>query len=323
MPKHYLSVRHNCSTANHHQLSKGTIMSGIFPSSGVPAGSALNTVDVATTGCASGGGELFHSTSRCTPRFDPASANAVISEMLNLVACAGKTYDCSRLNNLCTAVTDLILDTIFDCLPRDFPQAGQACSIEQLVWVTDKNGCSRIARYTAANTSIANETSCSVSSVGGATSAPANPANPATYYDYTALNNAFLLSSINEALLKNTIIVDATFNLDCTTVLDFDLSGSVPFAPSADGGAGRVSRIIGRIDNTFFITSTGDLATLGRFTNFEASYTATPRRSLPAGVHRVRFYAVQDNVAYNMAAFNTLCNSTGGGSANLNIRPAA
>jgi hypothetical protein len=77
-------------------------MAGIFPDSGVAANQAVNTVDVPTTGCASG--ELFHSTSRCQPRFDPAAANAMMSELLNFMNSVGHVYDCSVMTNLTTAL---------------------------------------------------------------------------------------------------------------------------------------------------------------------------------------------------------------------------
>lgn len=80
-------------------------MSGIYPNSGVPASQAANTVDVNTANCTTG--ELFHSTARCNPRFDPAAANALISELLNVVSAAGLAYDCSRLDNLKLALEGL------------------------------------------------------------------------------------------------------------------------------------------------------------------------------------------------------------------------
>jgi len=79
-------------------------MSGIFPDGGVPAGSTVNGVSVPTANCPT---ELFYSATRCSPRFEPAAMNALISELLNLMACAGVPYDCSVLDNLCTAVQNL------------------------------------------------------------------------------------------------------------------------------------------------------------------------------------------------------------------------
>jgi hypothetical protein len=80
-------------------------MTGMFPSSGVPASDAKNSIpDPATVNC----DELWYSTSRCQPRFDPAAANAMLAELINLVNCAGIDYDCDKLDNLCNAVRYLI-----------------------------------------------------------------------------------------------------------------------------------------------------------------------------------------------------------------------
>lgn len=79
-------------------------MTGMMPSSGVPATDAHNTIlDPDTVNC----NELWYSTTRCQPRFDPAAANAVLSELINLINCAGLAYDCTKLNNVCTAVKSL------------------------------------------------------------------------------------------------------------------------------------------------------------------------------------------------------------------------
>jgi hypothetical protein len=80
-------------------------MAGIYPDSGVPASEARNSVDANTVaGCA----ELFHSTSRCQPRFDPAAANAVMSELLNVINKGEVAYDCKRLDQLELATRYLI-----------------------------------------------------------------------------------------------------------------------------------------------------------------------------------------------------------------------
>lgn len=75
-------------------------MAGIFPDGGVAATLTSNTVD-ADTSCTA---ELFYSTSRCQPRFDPAAANAVMSELLNAINAGGITYDCTVLDNLSRAI---------------------------------------------------------------------------------------------------------------------------------------------------------------------------------------------------------------------------
>lgn len=79
-------------------------MAGIYPDSGVPANQAANSVDATTSNCSN---ELFFSTRRCQPRFDPAAANAVISEILNVVNGAGRNYNCNRLDNLLLAIQDM------------------------------------------------------------------------------------------------------------------------------------------------------------------------------------------------------------------------
>lgn len=76
-------------------------MAGIMPDGGVPPSSAFNSLNDAPLvgGCDS----LWHAP-RCTPRFDPASANAIISELLNVIELAGLDYDCTQLDNLADAV---------------------------------------------------------------------------------------------------------------------------------------------------------------------------------------------------------------------------
>ena len=73
----------------------------MFPDSGVPAGDAKNSVDVNTIpGCP----ELWYSTSRCEPRFDPAAANAMLAEDMNLIMRGEVQYDCANLNHIERAV---------------------------------------------------------------------------------------------------------------------------------------------------------------------------------------------------------------------------
>jgi Pectinesterase len=89
-------------------------MNAMFPASGVPAIDAKNTLlDPATVNC----DELWYSTSRCQPRFDPAAANAQLAELINLVNCGGIAYDCDKLDNLCTAVKYLIRSGAASCMP--------------------------------------------------------------------------------------------------------------------------------------------------------------------------------------------------------------
>lgn len=72
-------------------------MAGIYPDGGVTAVNAMNSVDVPTVNCAT---ELFYSTNRCSPRFEPAAQNALISEVLNAATALGTPYNCGSLVNL-------------------------------------------------------------------------------------------------------------------------------------------------------------------------------------------------------------------------------
>jgi hypothetical protein len=86
----------------------------MFPDSGVPPGEAKNSIlDPATVHCQ----ELWYSTSRCTPRFDAAAANAMLAELINLINKGEVTYDCSYLNQVEIATRYLI--------QRGIPHGGQ------------------------------------------------------------------------------------------------------------------------------------------------------------------------------------------------------
>lgn len=79
-------------------------MSGVFPDGGVTANNTANGTEVESSNCPA---ELFYSTARCNPRFEPAAMNALISEILNVMNCAGHTYNCNDLTNLCQAIRKL------------------------------------------------------------------------------------------------------------------------------------------------------------------------------------------------------------------------
>ena len=81
-------------------------MTGMFPSSGVPWSQAENAANITTENCPDGA--LFNNTARCQPRFDPASQNAIISEIGNAVNNAGLSYDCTRLDNLAAAIRNMV-----------------------------------------------------------------------------------------------------------------------------------------------------------------------------------------------------------------------
>lgn len=79
-------------------------MAGIFPQGGVSAPNTINGDPNLDTvpGCP----PLFHP-ARCIPRFDAASANAVISELVNAINGMGRDYDCNRLDNLQLALAEV------------------------------------------------------------------------------------------------------------------------------------------------------------------------------------------------------------------------
>lgn len=80
-------------------------MTGMFPSSGVPSTDVSNSLpDPDTASC----DELWYSTSRCQARFDPAAANAVLAELVNLINKGEVTYDCRFLDRVELAVRYLI-----------------------------------------------------------------------------------------------------------------------------------------------------------------------------------------------------------------------
>jgi hypothetical protein len=80
-------------------------MTAMFPDSGVPSTDAKNSIiDPNTVNC----NELWYSTSRCQPRFDPAAANAMLSEQINLINKAEVAYDCNSLAQLQLATRYLI-----------------------------------------------------------------------------------------------------------------------------------------------------------------------------------------------------------------------
>lgn len=79
-------------------------MTALFPNAGVAPNLTQNAVvpEVTSTETCP---PLYHAM-RCTPRFDPAAANAIISELMNAINLANP-YDCTRLDNLRMAMQQL------------------------------------------------------------------------------------------------------------------------------------------------------------------------------------------------------------------------
>ena len=74
----------------------------LFPRGGVNADGAFNTLQNPNVvdGCT----PRWHAP-RCVPKFDPAAANAVISEIINAVNVRCYPYDCNKLSNLADAIS--------------------------------------------------------------------------------------------------------------------------------------------------------------------------------------------------------------------------
>lgn len=297
-------------------------MAGVFPDSGVPANQALNSVNVPTTGCGGDTGELFHSTNRCTPRFDPAAANAVMSEILNVVNCAGNTYNCARLDNLCLAIRELIDDELHDCIPTAFPSA-TGCTIQYLVLSTDAAGCRRIAVYNEEDALLATTGTCSVWPVGNR-NLPADPTNPNTYYTTQDLSADVVGGTIDESKLTPNILAQMVINVPCPNMqIEFELSGSVVFEPNANGGDGRASAITVRVDGDFPLSANQIVPRLARFTNFESQIATTSRLVLSQGAHTLQFYVISQGVVDEPARMTSNCAANGSGSFSVRARIAA
>jgi len=264
----------------------------VFPDNGVPPGAeadnSLPDPDV-VAGCE----ELWYSTARCQPRFDPAQANAIIAEILNLIMCGNNVYDCNRLDNLCTAVIDLINDVIFGCLTRTFPSTAGACSVQYLALMTDAAGCTKIARYSQASSTIAWANEDTVFPDPTQINIPVDPTNPASYYNRTQLYNDIMAGTINEALLANTRVIDFVFNIVCDGAYEFEFDGNVVFDPAGFGGAGRSSMVTYRIDGVFPMipSNVGGFAG-SNFTNFEAQVKGVGAQYLTAGAHHLQIYVL-------------------------------
>ena len=280
-------------------------MAGIFPASGVSASEAINSLldPNVVVGCE----ELWHSTGRCQPRFDPAAANAVMSELLNLINCAGVAYDCKRLDNLCLATTELIHDVIHGC-HRPFP-AAEGCTIRQLVLSTDAEGCTSLAYFDTQAARLAISSACSVWPVG-IRQLPANPAAPTTFYTNADLAADVVGGTIDEGLLTTNALATITFDVPCDdTIVEIELGASVVFAPAAAPN-GAISQVVYRIDGEFTVQS-GVVSFISAVTNYERLSSSSMRKTFAAGTHTVEFYVVSESGAKPPAQIGASCLANG------------
>lgn len=273
-------------------------MSGIFPDSGVPPTDANNSLpDPDTVNCPA---ELWHSTSRCTPRFDPAAANAIISEIINVMECAGIPYDCSKLDNLCTGIKDLIQDSLKGCMPI-FPDATGACTIEQLVLTTDAAGCKKLSRYSAASSALAK------SDVGDwygdvpQQQRPLNPQDPTTFYNGSELADAVRAGTVSPLKLENNALSKITFTVPCdNSRVDIYMYAGPVFNPAQAGAPnGARSQIVMRIDGVIGLhpSGTGITGATVPFTNFEAAFETTLNFGFSKGTHTIEFFVIASSAS--------------------------
>lgn len=161
-------------------------MAGIMPNGGVPpqqATNALSSPDIIAPGCAS----LWYAP-RCNPKFDPAAANAMISEIINVVACADLDYDCTKLDNLCVAIRALIAGaasplcslpiiaapTVNDYIAGCFGGVAGRITIAQLLALGEGGGAGPGGQFTTWNPldassglALSNENLTAINSAGG------------------------------------------------------------------------------------------------------------------------------------------------------------
>lgn len=271
-------------------------MAGVFPNGGVTANLTKGADETITPNDLENcdGGALFHNTGNCRSVFDPRSANAMISEVINAVKCAGIKYDCSQHDNLCEAIRKIVDDRVFGCIDQDVPDASGSCMIENLVLATDASGCTRIARYNDAAAQLGSVTTASVYGGDHNMLIPADPANTASYYDFNSLSTDASAGTINVARLNSTKVFDMTLNLACETSVNFDVVLSSVFSPAANGGSGQASELVLRINNNFALSPAGFVADRFAFvTNFQTFMIGEIRRTLGAGVNRVEAFLIR------------------------------
>lgn len=274
-------------------------MSGIQPDNGVGPNESRNTI---TNPRLAAGCENLWYGPRCNPRMDPFAMNALIAEVLNAVngSCAcddqqGIVYDCDRLDNLCRAIREHITDYLFRCcLPQAFPLSSDACSVEQLAFETDEDGCMRIVRLRQSGLGLGSGGTCNVIPPNTSGQAPANPLDPNTYYGIGALLSDALNNTIDESRLTDNRVASMTVNINCDNQLvDIFYNGAVIFDPKFNNGDGGVTAIVLRIDGDFLYVNPSSLTIVGRFTNFVREFVETREAvNLSAGMHTIDFYVV-------------------------------
>lgn len=197
-------------------------------------------------------------------------------------------------------IRDMLTDL---CFPIE--DLGTQCgTAQQLVAVADPEtpSCFRLARYNAATAQIAQFGSDSVHGPSHNLARPAAPETPASYYSYTELSADEVANSIDEPKLLTTLIADTVIEIECDGMYEFSLRSLTAFDPAANGGAGRASRVVIRVNDEFRLSSANLIAdSFSPFTNFVASVEQQFTRFFTAGTYRIREYIVRDGAASQAA----------------------
>lgn len=278
-------------------------MAGIMPDGGVSAASAQGADPTIVAGdlvnCP--GGPLFNPTNRCNVRFDPKSQNALISEALNLVKSAGIDYDCSRFDNLATAVGVLLGRLLTDCLTQNFPVAtgANACSIQQLVLMTEPSGCIRIARYDEDTAVIGGARNSSVWGNGYPQAAHplAGQTTPNVHlYEAGTLAGAVAANNVNPAVLfgpgNQNALGTLLFNLACDSSVTIEYEQQMAFEPKQNNGDGTRSVVVIMVDGAIPLQADGQPINFGPMSNFQGTYRSSITRQFSAGAHTLQFFLV-------------------------------
>lgn len=312
-------------------------MAGIFPNSGVPAGDAINSVNVATTGCGLGNtGELFHSTSRCQPRFDPAAANAIMSEILNFVALGDVAYDCSRLDNMSTSVRLAFARFLESCMEIDLPDVSDTCgTTRQLVLVQDGD-CFRLAtsnsNFTTASATWGDYQGHLPANTGGH-ELPLDFASPTNYYTLDELRTADNLGTgtINETRMLNSVLVSLSFTNLCSKRYRLLIEGAIASSLDADEAYRRRSQFVYRFRQNGgawqYARSLGVIQQFGSLNGINVSYSEDVAITLPAGEIDVQVVYTAEQVGDTPAPVILSANTNisgptaGAGSPRASLRP--
>lgn len=267
-------------------------MSGIFPSGGVSASQALptNLPEIETTGtnCST----LYHN-ARCNTKADPIALNAVIAEIGAAVNCAGLAYDCTRYDNLCSAIEEMSRKSLFECLDRDFPTSQNQCSVEYLVLGTDSEGCKRITRYSQASAELARVGNSSVWGTNKPyTELPENPGNEATYYNQESLWTAQQAGNVDMSRLQPNWIFHLEITLACASSVTLFCETNTVLNPTQNTNAGAASVLAYSVDGVFPTPSSLVVPFVVAWTNYQTNAQGQTTVNLSAGTHTLDFYVI-------------------------------